>query len=229
MQTPCYSNASTYLLPEASTPPNYLLIGNAIFSRSYRYAGPLHVSTRSGLGAGSIAGIVVTVVFVLLIIVGVVARAVLLHRRTAKSPLVVASKLTAEQPAPTSALTPGPHKSEINERSTYPFGTPRIVSRTLSCQSDPSQSRQEVAELDIGDHPAFASLMHAHARALRSHPSDHDNFPDKSEQVTHSTSPTSTFKTLVVSPDVTSSPTETGPHSVQHAASPQTDLKLLKD
>lgn len=65
-QTSCFSSLSTYLVPEVTTPPEYWLVSEYVFARSF----PLAPAVRSErVGTGSLAVIIVTTFFLFVALV----------------------------------------------------------------------------------------------------------------------------------------------------------------
>lgn len=79
-QTPCYSNLSTYLVPQSTSPPDYWLVTQYAFARSYQLVppkGPTHTRLRSG----DIAGIALGALIVVFIVTSLGIWRFVCHRR----------------------------------------------------------------------------------------------------------------------------------------------------
>lgn len=131
-QTPCFSSLTTYLVPQQTTPPDYWLVSDFVFARSFALAPP----RRAGLSRGALAAIIVPLVVLLIVLLAALLWWLAVYRRE--------SAKTASDPGETASGSVVPKEEEEE-------GVDRVEPLHIQrVESQPTEAPVELAAGDVG-------------------------------------------------------------------------------
>lgn len=153
-QTPCYSNLSTYLVPDETTSPDVWLVTASVFARSYQLIDP-EPRHENGLAPGAIAGLVAGLAIAVLLLIGLAIWWFVARRRRSRPPPTPATREASPGPAPSvpdAGRTVAPQPIDLS--SVPPRYSP--VAESRSPRSRHQARAGAIHELpDIAEHPVY--------------------------------------------------------------------------